>query len=187
MLWLQLPSLKKTLLDGAPGCGHLPTRNPAQLVRPCWILCVHEVMTEQNAKGQEPGRVRNSAEETTHSGEREKQKGEESCWEPTGSQKNSKYEEGGLVRAKGKAPAYFLVHCGLSSQLPCSCLEIFSKCLWEIPLYIQTGTFSGFLTATQATQTLASPSSLCWVLHGEGRQTLETEFGELSDHSIIRL
>ena len=51
MLWLQLPSLKKTLLDGAPGCGHLPTRNPAQLVRPCWVLCVHEDTTEQNGKG----------------------------------------------------------------------------------------------------------------------------------------
>lgn len=130
-------------------------------------------------KGREPGRARNYTEETAHSGGRGKQKGEESCWELTGSQKNSKYEEGGLVRVKGKAPAYFLIHCGLSSILPCSCLEMFSKCLWEIPLYIQTWTFSGFLTATQATQTLASPSSLCWVLHCEGKQTLETEFGEL--------
>ena len=100
------------------------------------------------------------AEETTHSGDRGKQKGEESCWEPTGSQKNSKYEEGGLVRAKGKAPAYFLIHCGLSSRLPCSCLEIFSKCLWEIPLYIQIECSQAFLQQLKQLK-LWLPPHLC--------------------------
>lgn len=51
LLWLHLPRLKKTLLDGAPGCGNFPKWNPTQLVRPRWVLCA-EYTTEQDGKDQ---------------------------------------------------------------------------------------------------------------------------------------
>lgn len=120
MLWLQLPSLKKTLRGGVPGCGHLPAWNPTQLVRPCWALRVHE---DAQSRVGRAGRARNYTEETAHSGERGRREGKESFWEAPGNQKSPKCEEGQLVEAKGKAPAYFLMHSGLSSCLEKKCFQ----------------------------------------------------------------
>lgn len=107
-----------------------PHETPPSWWGPAGLSVYTRTLMSSNGKGREPGRARNYTEETTHSGERGKQKGKESFWEAPGNQKSPKYEEGGLVGAKGKAPAYFLIHSGVSCRLPCSCLE--KKCFQNV-------------------------------------------------------
>lgn len=157
MRWLQLPGLKKTLLDGAPGCGDLPKWTPPSLGG-CWVFCAEESTASRRGRAREPGTAGNNT------GPKKQNRKEKNC----GRTREGRKERNARGAKSREAPRDSEKEQPCECEGPSSCICLNTQesnalagkiciyiflCVSAIPLYIQT------LTSAQASRASSSSNT----------------------------